>query len=139
MNSKASLTLGESKSKRHIEVDTLVFAHLLKLGLLVRLAQLFLALGLLLSTSNEELASLVVGIVESFDSFVGLLVGLEVDETETTALPLVIDLNDGRGNVAELLEERHELILSDLRVEVLDVNVGELSLHLLDLGLTLLW
>ena len=121
-----------------VQVNALVLADLLHLGLLVRLAQLLLALSLLLGTSDKELAALVLGVVKSFHSLLGLLVGLEVNETKATALALVVDLDDRGCDVAKLLEEGDELVLGDLRVEVLDVDVGELSLHLLKLRLALL-
>ena len=77
--------------------------------------------------------------MKSIDSLLSLLVVLEVDETETLALALLVNLDDSGGNSTVLLKESNELFLSDLSVEVLDVDVGELSPHLLDLGLTLLW
>ena len=76
--------------------------------------------------------------MEAVDSLLGLLVSFEVDETEALALALLIGLDDSRGDGAELLEELREVVVGDFRVKVLDVDVGELSTDLLELGLTLL-
>ena len=68
----------------------------------------------------------------------GLIMIFEVDETEALAPALLISLNDGGGDVTELLEELGEFLEGGLGVEVLDVDVGELSTDLVELGLALL-
>lgn len=121
-----------------VKVNALVLAEFLHLCGFVRLAQLLLAFGFLLSTGDEEFLAVEVGVVKSVDGFGGLLMVFEVNETEALALALLIGLDDGRRDGTELREKLDELILSDLEIEVLHVKVGEVSTHLLKLGLTFL-
>ena len=76
--------------------------------------------------------------MEGINSLLCLLVGLKVDEAETLALALVIDLDDSGRDVAKLLEEFDEIVLSNVGIEVLDVDVGEVGADLVKLGLALL-
>ncbi len=76
--------------------------------------------------------------MKSVDSLLRLFVVNEVDEPEAPALALFINGKQGRGDTAKLVEELLELLLGGLRVQVLDVEVGELRLHLVKLGLALL-
>ncbi len=121
-----------------VEVDTLELGELLVLGSLVRATELLLTLALLLSTSDKELLTLVLGIVELIDGGLSLVVVLKVDETEAFGLAVLVTLKDARGDLAVLGEELLKLIVGDLGVDVLGVDVGEASTRLLDLGLTLL-
>jgi len=117
-----------------VEVYTLILAQLLHLGLLVRLAQLFLTFGLLLCPGDEKLLAVVLAIVERIDSFGSIDVVLVVDESKALAVSLGIDLEDSRGDRSKLGEQILELLLRDLSVQVLDVDVGELFLLLVDFG-----
>jgi hypothetical protein len=93
-----------------VEVDALVFAHLLELGGLVGLAELLFTFGLLLGTSDEELLAVEVKVVQLVDGLLSLLVPLVVDETETLALALLVLGDDGGGHVTELLEQLLKLL-----------------------------
>jgi hypothetical protein len=121
-----------------VEVDALVFGLLLEAGSFVLLAELLLTLVLLLCAADVELLALEVGVVECVDSDRSSLVADVVNEAEATALALVIAGNGGRGDVAVLLEKVTELLVGDLKVNVLDVDVGEVGLHLLELAHALL-
>src|SRR5690242_4663321 len=121
-----------------VEVDTLVLRLLLKTGSLVLLAELFLTLVLLLGTANVELLTLEVSVVQGVDGGSGSLVLDVVDETETTALALVVPRDRRGGDISVLLEELAELVVSNVKVDVLDVDVGEVGLHLLELAHALL-
>ena len=117
-----------------VEVDTLVLAQLLHLGLLVRLAQLFLTFGLLLCPSDEKPLAVVLAVVESINRLGSIDVVLEVDESKSLALSLRVNLEDGGGDRPKLGEQFLELLLRDLSVQVLDVDVSELFLLLVDFG-----
>jgi hypothetical protein len=117
-----------------IEVDTLILAQLLHLGVLVRFPQLFLTFGLLLCPGDEKFLAVVFAVVEDIDSFGSIEMVLEVDETKAFALPLKIDLEDGGGDCSKLGEHLPEFFLRDLSVQVLDVDVGELFLLLVNFG-----
>jgi hypothetical protein len=121
-----------------VEVDALVLAELLHLRVFVRPAKLLFTLGLLLSAGNKELLAIDFSIVEFVNGLLGLLMRLVVDETKALALALLINGNNSRGDVAVLPEESFELVLCHFSVEVLDVQVGELGPHFIQLGLTLL-
>lgn len=64
--------------------------------------------------------------------------GGEVDKTETTALALLVASERRGSNVAVLLKELAELVIGSLGVDVLDVDVGEVGLHLVKLTLAVL-
>jgi len=117
-----------------IQVDTLVFAELLHLGLFISLAQFLFAFCFLLGTSDKQLPAVMLGLVESINRLVGILVVIVVDETEAFALPLVVGLKDSGCDWPVLLEELMELLLRNLGIEVLHVNVGELFFLLVELG-----
>jgi hypothetical protein len=117
-----------------IEVDALILAQLLHLGLLVRPPELFLSFGLLLCPSDEKLLAVMLAVVEALDSFGGIEVALVVDKSKAFTLSLSIDLEDGRGDRSEVGEHLPEFFLRDFSIQVLDVNVGELFLLLVDLG-----
>jgi len=117
-----------------VQVYTLILAQLLHLGLLVRLAQLFLTFGLLLCPGDEKLLAVVLAVVECIDSFGSVDVVLVVDKSKALALSLSVDLEDGRGDRSKLGEQILELLLRDLSVQVLDVDVGELFLLLINFG-----
>jgi hypothetical protein len=121
-----------------VEVDALVLGLLLEAGSLVLLAELLLTLVLLLCATDVELLALEVGVIEGVDGDRGSLVADVVDEAEATALALVVAGDRGRGDVTVLLEEVTELLVGDLEVNVLDVDVGEVGLHLLELAHALL-
>lgn len=121
-----------------VEVDTLVLVGLLKTGSLVRLAQLLLTLVLLLGTANVQVLALEVLAVEFLDSLGGALVSSVVDKTETTALALLITGKRSRRDLAVLLEEITEFVVRSLNGDVLDINVGEVGLHLFKLALAVL-
>jgi hypothetical protein len=76
--------------------------------------------------------------MKSVDCLRRLLMMSKVDETEALAPALFIDLQNCGGNNSKLREEMDEIVLSDLKVKVLDIEVGELRTHLLKLGLTFL-
>jgi hypothetical protein len=117
-----------------IQVDTLVFAELLHLGLFISLAQLFLALRLLLSTGNKQLSAVVLGLVEGVDGRAGILVVVIVDESETLALSLMVGLKYGGCDRPVLLEEFVELLLGNLWIKVLHVDVCKLFFLLVELS-----
>lgn len=121
-----------------VQVDTLVLVGLLEAGSLVRPAELLLALVLLLGTTDVEVLATEVLAVEIINSLGSSLVGGEVDETEATGLALLVAGKGGRSDLTELLEELTELVVGDLVVNVLDINVGEVGLHLLELALAVL-
>ena len=117
-----------------IEVDALVLAQLLHLGLLVRLLQFFLAFCLLLRSGDVNLLAIVLAIVEALDSIGSIDVALKVDESKASASSLGIYLKDSRGDRSELSEHIPEFFLRDLSIQVLDVDVGELFLLLVNFG-----
>lgn len=121
-----------------VQVDALVLVGLLKARGLIRLSQLLFTLMLLLGTANIELLAAEVLAVEILNSLVGSLVGGEVDETETARLALLVAGQRRRGNIAKLLKQLTELVVGDIRSNVLHVNVGEVGLHLLELALAVL-
>ena len=90
---------------------------------------------LLLGAANVKLLSLEVRVVQLLDGLVGVLVVDVVDETEAAALAsLVVVSQGGGGDVAVLLEQHAELVVGGLELNVLDVDVGEVGLHLLELA-----
>jgi hypothetical protein len=89
-----------------------------------------------LGAGDVELVALVVLLVESVDGLGGVFVVLVVDETESLGFTLVVGGDDGRGNLSVGFEHRTELVGVDLEGNVLDVEVGEVSTNLVDLGLT---
>jgi hypothetical protein len=111
-----------------IEVDPLILAQLLHLGMFVRPPELFLTFDLLLSPGHEKFPAIVFSVVEFLDRFGSIEMILEVDESKTSALPLGIDLKDGGGDGPEVGEQLPQSFLTDIRVQVLDVDVGELFL-----------
>lgn len=122
-----------------VQVDTLVLAGLLHASGLVGLAELLLTLVLLLSTSNVKILALEVLAVELLDSLVGSLVSGEVDETEATVLAgLLVTGKRSRGDIAVLGEQLAELLVGAISLDVLDVDVCEVGLHLLELALAVL-
>jgi len=118
----------------NVEVDAVILAQLLHLGMLVRFPQLFLTFGLLLCPGDENLLAIMLAIVEGINSFGSIDVGLEVDESKAFALSLGVGLEDSGSDRSELGEHFPEFFLRDLSVQVLDVDVGELFLLLVDLG-----
>jgi hypothetical protein len=121
-----------------VEVNALVLAQLLHLRLLVRLAQLLFTLGLLLCASHEELLAFEVSIMKLIDGLLSFFVLLVVDKTKAFALAFLVDGNKGRSNPTKTGEELFKLLLGNLGIDVLDIEVGEVSFHLVQLGLTLL-
>ena len=117
-----------------IEVDALIFAQLLHLGLLVRLPQFFLTFGLFLGPGDEKLLAVMLVVVERIDSCGSINVVLEIDESKSFALSIGINLKDSGGDRSKLGEHLPELFLRDLGVQVLDVDVGELFLLLVNFG-----
>jgi len=117
-----------------VEVDTGVLGDLLLTSSLVLSAQLLLTFVLLLSATDVELLTLEVRVVELVDSLGSVLVVGVVDKPETAALAsLVVHGKGSRGDISILLEQNTELVLGSLDVDVLDVDVGEVGLHLLEL------
>ena len=121
-----------------VEVDTLVLGGLLHAGSLVLLAQLLLTLVLLLGTANVKLLALDVLLVHLSHGGLGALVVGVVDETETAALAILVVAEGSGGDLTESLEHDAELVVGDLEIDVLDVDVGEVGLHLLELALAVL-
>lgn len=121
-----------------VEVDTLVFGGLLQTGSFILSTQVLLTLVLLLSTTNVQPLALNLLVVHVLRGGLRTFVGGVVDETETTALAILVTAQSGRGDFTELLEEGTELLVGDLGVNVLDVDVGEVGLHLLELALAVL-
>jgi hypothetical protein len=117
-----------------VEVDALILAQLLHLGMLVRPFQLFLTFGLLLRPDDEKLLAIVLAVVEGVDSLGSINVILKVDESKTLALSLRIDLEDSGGDRSEIGEHLPEFFIRDLSVQALDVDIGELFLLLVDFG-----
>jgi hypothetical protein len=113
-----------------VEIDTLVLGQLLKLGLLVGAAEFLLTLSLLLSTGDKELPTLIFNVVEFVSGFLSFLMPLKINEAESLALALFIGGNESRGNGAIIGEDLGKLFLRDFRIQVLDVEVREMCLHL---------
>ena len=101
------------------------------------LAELVVTLGPLLSTTDKDLLAVDLVVIELLDGLGGGLVRGEVDETKALALALVILAKSDRNGLSKLGNEVLKLLVGDSLVQVLDVDVGELSALLLDLGLTL--
>ena len=127
--------------------------------------QLFVTLAPLLSARDEQFLALEIGIVQLVDGALGVFVVFIVDETESLVLARLVELERTRDDGTEGLEETVEFVLGggcvgagrltsviarqgkDERtsdrgltlVDVLDVNVGEMSLHLFDLAHPLLF
>jgi hypothetical protein len=121
-----------------VEVDALVLGLLLETGRLVLLAELLLTLVLLLRTADVELLTTEVGVVERINGDGGSLVLDVVDKAEAAAFALFVAGDGGGGDVTVLLEEFTEVFVRDLELDVLDINVGEVGLHLLELAHALL-
>lgn len=122
----------------HVEVDTLVLGGFLQTGSLVLLAQFILTLVLLLSTANVELLAIDFLVVHLFHGGLRTFVGRVVDETKTTALAILVAAQSSGGDLTILLKEVTELLIGNLEIDILDVNVGEVGLHLLELALAVL-
>ncbi|KAK8919492.1 hypothetical protein VCV18_008318 [Metarhizium anisopliae] len=116
-----------------VEVDTLVL-----IGFFQTSSFLLLTLMLLLGTTNVKVLATEVLTVELLDSLGGAFMGGEIDKTEATALALLITGKRRRRDVTILLEELTELVVGGLSADILDVNVGKVSFHLLKLALTVL-
>ncbi|KAF5134446.1 hypothetical protein E5D57_005080 [Metarhizium anisopliae] len=99
---------------------------------------LLLTLMLLLGTANVKVLATEVLTVELLDSLGGAFMGGEIDKTEATALALLVTGKRRRRDVTILLEELTELVVGGLSADILDVNVGKVSFHLLKLALTVL-
>ena len=117
-----------------VEVNALIFAQLFHLGLLVGLPQLFLALGFLLRPGDEELPAIVLVVVEGIDRSCSIVVVLEVDKSKAFALSVGVGLKNGGGDRPKLSEYILEIFLRNLRVQVLDIDVGELFPLLVNLS-----
>ena len=72
--------------------------------------------------------------MELINGLGGILVSGEVNETEATALALVVVSERSGGDISVLLEQDAELVVGDAGVDVLDIDVGEVGLHLLELA-----
>lgn len=122
-----------------VQVDTLVLVLLLHAGSLVGLAELLLALVLLLSTTDVDVLTLEVVAVELVDGLVSSFMSSEVDKPEATVLAgLLVTSERRRGDVTVLGKQLTELLVTGVRVDVLDIDVGEVGLHLLELALAIL-
>lgn len=121
-----------------VEVDALVFVSLLLASSLIRPAELLLALVLLLGTADIQLLTTEILAVELLNSLGSSFVSSEVDKAKATALAFVRAGKGGGGDIAVLGEELTELLVGDLGGDVLDVDVGEVGLHLLKLALAIL-
>lgn len=97
-----------------------------------------LTLRLGLSPTSVELLAIDLLLVELVNSLLGGLVVLVVDETETLGDALLVPGKSNRDGGTEGLDQVLEFGVSDLEVNVLDVDVGELGTQLLYLGETLL-
>jgi hypothetical protein len=118
-----------------VQVDALVLRLLLDACGLVLLAELLLALVLLLSTTDVEFLAVEIGVVQVLDSLISVFVLVEVDESEASVLATLAIGSQSRGaDWAELLEELAEVLLRGVVVNVLDVDIGEVGLHLLKLA-----
>lgn len=71
------------------------------------------------------------------ESLVCVFVFVVVDEPEPLRLPILIDGDDGRRDISELVEKILELVLSDVERNVLDVQVRVMRAKLVNLGLPL--
>jgi hypothetical protein len=118
----------------NVKVDALVLVDLLLASGLVLAAEFLLTLVLLLGAANVKLLSVEVRLVEFVNGLVGVLVVGEVDETETAALALVVVSKGSGGDISVLFEQNAELVVGDASVNVLDIDVGEVGLHLLELA-----
>jgi hypothetical protein len=117
-----------------VQVHALVLVDLLLASGLVLAAELLLTLVLLLCASDVQLLAVEVKLVKLVNSLVGVLVSGEVDEAESAALAVVVVGERGRGDVAILLKQDAELVVGNAQVDVLDIDVGEVGLHLLELA-----
>lgn len=116
-----------------VEVNALILAQLLHLGMLVRLLQFLLTFGFLLRSADVNLVALVLGVVKGLDCGGSIDVVLEVDETKTFAVSLGVQCKDDRAGGSKWGEQNLEFFLSVIRSQVLDVNVGEFFLLLVHL------
>jgi hypothetical protein len=121
-----------------VKVHTGRLGLVLETLLLVALSQLFVSLGSLLSSADKELLALPFGLIERIDSLLGRLVIDKVYETESLALALFILAERGGYNISEWLDELFKLCVGSVRGDVFDKHVGEVTLELLGLGLSLL-
>ncbi|ROV94110.1 hypothetical protein VPNG_09340 [Cytospora leucostoma] len=122
-----------------VQVDTLVLVLLLNAGSLVGPTELLLTLMLLLGTADIEVLTLEVIAVQLLDSLVGSFMSSEVDKSEATVLSaLLVSGKRGGSDVAVLGEQLTELLVTGVRVDVLDIYVGEVGLHLLEFALAVL-
>jgi hypothetical protein len=121
-----------------VQVDALVLALFLGTSLLVRAAQLLVALSLFLSARDVESLAVQFKLVELFDSLLSIVVVLVVDESEALVLALLVASEHDRGNGAVFGHEVTKCFFGDVLGNILDKEIRELSLHLIDLGLTLL-
>ena len=94
-----------------VEVDALILAQLLHLGLFVRFPQLFLTFGLLLCPGDEELLAIMLAVMEGLDGFGSIKVVLEVDESKASAPSLIVDLEDRGSDRSKLSEQVFEFFL----------------------------
>ena len=99
-----------------IEVARLKLLDLVIQDLFVRLLQTFLAFTLLLCPTDVELAVVVIWIVEGIQRFGGIVMVLEVDESNASALSLGIKLKDGGGDRPVLGEHLPQSFLGECRV-----------------------
>ena len=122
-----------------VEVDALVLCGLFDADGLVLASQLLLALVFLLGAADVQLLALEVGFVEVIHRGGGGLVAGKIDEAKSSALARVGVASDGGGrDVAISGEKVPELIVGGAQLDILDVYVGEVGLHLLKLALAVL-
>jgi len=114
-----------------VEVDTLVLSHAVHLDLLKLLAQLRLALDLLLRATSPHLLLTNDGAIDGLNGLKSILVAVEVDEAEAAAGALLVTHHDSARDSAVLGEELLELSVRDVGIKVLHVDVGPASLLLL--------
>ena len=97
-------------------------------------AQLLLALGLLLGTTDVELLSVGLGLVQGVASNGSLAVGGEVDEAKAPGLASLVSHDDGGDDLAVGGKELLELGVGQVLIKVLHKDIGEVLLELLVLG-----
>lgn len=93
---------------------------------------------LLLSARDVESLALEVDLVKLLNSLGSRRVVGKVDEAEATVLTAVITSKSSRRDGSVLGEEFSKLLVADVGINVLDVDVGEVCLHLVELGLSVL-
>ena len=123
---------------KDLQVDTLIFALLLDTGSLVLSAELLLAFVLLLGPRNVKFLTLEIRVVKNVYGLSSAPMLRKVDETESTVLAILIAGDSSRSDSTKLGKKLSKLLIRHFGLDVLDVDVSKVSLHLVELALAVL-